>query len=210
MTPASVGMPSILGMAEHAGWAHIVCVSARGRRPFVLTRRRVTLIDRGLPTQPYHHETLSMPRDAAEQLVARVRGSIEATTNRALQGLVDELARDHPVRAVAIREPPFPALPSTVAAVHASYPLQCSADGMLYQLAICRAARRLGLDVQQYRRGGEAELAAAALGVAREDVEAFVVGAGRPQGPPWTAEHRRAYAAGIAALAAYVEGLGVG
>jgi hypothetical protein len=50
-------------------------------------------------------------------------------------------------------------------------------------------------------------MAAAALGVAREDVEAFVGGAGRPPGPPWTVEHRRAYTAGIAALAGYVEGL---
>jgi len=27
---------------------------------------------------------------------------------------------------------------------------------------------------------------------------------GRPAGPPWTQEHRRAYAAGIAALVPYV------
>ena len=35
----------------------------------------------------------------------------------------------------------------------------------------------------------------------RDDMESFVSGTGRPPGPPWTHEHRCAYAAGIAALA---------
>jgi hypothetical protein len=33
-------------------------------------------------------------------------------------------------------------------------------------------------------------------------MESFVNVTGRPLGPPWAEEHRRAYAAGIAALAA--------
>jgi hypothetical protein len=201
------GTPSVLGIAAHAGWAHVVCVSARDRRPFVVTRRRIVLIDPGLPTQPYHHETLAMRPDEAEALVASVRKSIAANTDRALQQLVDEVAREHAVKAVAIRKPTFPTLPASVAAVHASYPLQCSADGLLYHLAICRAANGLGLDVRLSRRGEEAALAAAALGVDPEVVEEFVSGAGRPTGPPWGVDHRRAYAAGIAALASHVRRL---
>ena len=54
--------PSILAVSEHTGWAHVVCVSARDRRPFVITRRRIALIDRGLPTDkdelpPLHDQT---------------------------------------------------------------------------------------------------------------------------------------------------------
>ena len=41
------------------------------------------------------------------------------------------------------------------------------------------------------------------LGVTLREVEEFVSRAGRPAGPPWTQEHRRAYAAGIAVLAAH-------
>ena len=72
---------------------------------------------------------------------------------------------------------------------------------MMYQLAICRAARHHGLDVQLCRRGDEMSLAAQVLDVTPGDVEEFITGTGRPAGPPWTQEHRRAYAAGIAALA---------
>ena len=104
---------------------------------------------------------------------------------------------------LAIRKPPFADLTETVAAVRKSYRMQCAADGMLYQLAICRAARQLGLDVHTCRRGEEISWAAAQLGVTRREVEEFVSRAGRPAGPPWTQEHRRAYAAGLAVLAAH-------
>ena len=200
-------MPSVLGVADHTGWAHVVCVSAHDRRPFVVARRRMALIDRRLPTQPYEHDTMAMRSDEAQELVARVRKSIKTATDVALQRLVEVLSREHPVTALTIREPPFGKLPATVAAVHASYQLQCSADGMLYHLAICAAAKRLGLDVQLCRRGDEMDLAAAALDVSPEAVEEFVSGAGRPIGPPWTVEHRRAYAAALAALAPRVHAL---
>ena len=187
--------PSILAVADHTGWAHVVSVSARERRPFVVTRRRIVLIDHGLPTQPFEHDTMAMRPDEAQALVADVRKSIATNTDRALQRLVDGLSREHPVKALTIRKPPFPKLPATVAEAHASQRLQYAADGMLYNLAMCAAATGLGLDVQSYRRGDEMDLAAAALGVSAEAIEEFV-SVGRPAGPPWTAEHRRAYAAG--------------
>jgi hypothetical protein len=201
--------PSILAVSEHTGWAYVVCVSARDRQPSVIARRRIVLIDRGLPTQPYEHETRAQPPDAAEALIANVRKSVARTTDLALGRLVDELSREHPVTTLTIRKPPFEKLPARVASVHASYQLLCSADGVLYNLAICKAAKRLGLDVQLYRRGDEMSLAAAALGVSPDAVEEFVTGPGRPSGPPWTVEHRRAYAAAIAALAPHVRGLGI-
>ena len=115
-----------------------------------------------------------MRPDEAQALVASVRRSIAANTDRALRRLVDELSREHPVRTLTIRKPPFEKLPASVAEVHASHRLLCSADGMLYNLAICDAAKRLGLDVQLCRRGDEIDLAAAALGVSPEAVEEFV------------------------------------
>jgi hypothetical protein len=132
-----------------------------------------------------------------------VRRSIAARTSDALTRVVTELPRSYAVVAVAIRKPPFADLPKTIAAVRKSYRLQCAADGMLYQLAICRAARQLGLGVRMYRRGEETSWAAERLGVTLREVEEFVSRAGRPAGPPWTQEHQRAYAAGIAVLAAH-------
>jgi hypothetical protein len=199
--------PSILAVSEHTGWAHVVCVSARDRRPFVITRRRITLIERGLPSQPYEHETRAKPPDEAEALLANVRTSVARTTELALRRLVDELSREHQVTTLTIRKPPFETLPASVSAVHASYQLVCSADGVLYHLAIRKAAKRLALEVQLYRRGDEFGFAAAALGVSPDTVEEFVTGPGRPSGPPWTVEHRRGYAAAIGALVPHVRGL---
>ena len=151
---------------------------------------------------PYEHESTAMREDEADALIAQVRRSIAARTSDALTRVVTELARSNTVVALAIRKPPFADLPETVAAVRKSYRLQCAADGMLYQLAICHAARQLGLDVHMCRRGEETARAAEQLGVTPREVEEFVSRAGRPAGPPWTQEHRRAYAAGIAVLAA--------
>ena len=197
------GAPCVLSVAEHTGWAHLVCVAAPGLVPAVVARRRVTLIDAGVPRQPYEHDSTALRVDEANALVAQVRRSVAARTSDALTRVVTELAPSHAVVALTIRKPPFDDLPETVAAVRKSYRLQCAADGMLYQLAICRAARQLGLDVHMCRRGEETSWAAEQLRVTPREVEEFVSRVGRPAGPPWTQEHRRAYAAGIAVLAAH-------
>ena len=199
--------PCVISAADHAGWAHVICVAASGHVPAVIERRRVVTISQGLPTMPYHHESLGLRVDEANALIARVRRSIAASTSQALREVVADLAPAYSVVALAIREPPFPELPDTVAEVRQSYQLQCAADGMMYQLALCGAARDIGLEVDRCRRGEETSRAAKQLGVPPGEIDAFVNRTGRPSGPPWTQEHRRAYAAGIAALAARTPGL---
>ena len=130
------GAPCVVSVAEHAGWAYLVCVSAADRVPAVIERRRVTTIDAGLPNQPYHHESLGMQEDEANALIARVRESVDARTSLALQQVVTDLAPRYAIVALAIRESPFRELPETVAEVWKSYRLQSCADGMLYQLAM--------------------------------------------------------------------------
>ena len=195
--------PCVVSVADHAGWAHIVCVAAPDGVPAIVDRRQAQTMAAGLPTMPYHHESLRMEVDEANALIARVQRSIAACTSRALRDVVADLRPSYSVLALAIREPSFPELPDTVAIVRQSYPLQCAADGMMYQLAWCRAARDLGLEVHLCRRGDETARAASRLEIHPDEVEAFVSGAGRPPKPPWTQEHRRAFAAGIAALAAH-------
>jgi hypothetical protein len=198
------GIPCVVSAAEHAGWAHTICVTASGKVPAVIERRRVVLIDPGLPTMPYHHESLAMEEDKANALIARVRQSIAARSSAALQRIVTELAPTHAVVALAIRDPPFEELPKSVVTVRASYRLQCAADGMMYQMALCRAAQQLDLDVSLCRRSEETLRAAEQLHVTPAEIEEFITRTGRPSGPPWTQEHRRAYAAGITALATRV------
>jgi len=193
--------PCVISAADHAGWAHFVCVAAPRGMPAVIERRRVTTINAGLPTMPYHHESLGIPVEAANALIARVRRSVAECTSRALRDVVADLSPSNHIVALAIRKPPFPELPDTVATVRQSYQLQCAADGMMYQLALCAAAHDLGLEVHLCGRGEENARAAARLEVDSNDIESFVSVTGRPSGPPWTEEHRRAYAAGIAVLA---------
>ena len=196
--------PCVISVAEHAGWAHVVSVAAPGQMAAVVGRRRVTLIEAGLPTLPYHHDTIGMREVDANALIARVQRSVAKCTSHEIQRVVADLAPSYAVVALAIREPVFPALPESVATVQQSYRLQCAADGVMYQLALCRAARGLGLEVHLCRRGQEAARAAERLGVTTDAIESFVRSSGRPPGPPWTLEHRRAYAAGVAVLAAHV------
>lgn len=137
----------------------------RGSRKQRAGRHRATTSgNHGLPTMPYHHESLGMREDEANALIARVRRSIAGGTTRAVRRVLTDLAPSYRVVALAIREPPFPELPDTVAVVRQSYQLPCAADGMMYQLAMCRAARDIGLEVDLCRRGEETARASAARG----------------------------------------------
>src|SRR5439155_18321498 len=147
------GAPCVVSVAEHAGWAHLICVAASGLVPVVIARRRVTLIDPGLPKMPYEHESVGMEEDEANALIARVRRSIAARTTLALQRVVTELSPSYAAVALVIRKPPFPELPRTVLALRQSYRLQCAADGMLSELAVCRVGRQSGLGVHLGTRG---------------------------------------------------------
>jgi len=197
MTPTQC----VVGVAEHAGWANFVCEAAQRRVPAVIQRRRVTTIGAGLPAMPYHHESLAMPVAAADALITRVRRSVAACTSRALGELIIDWSPSYHIVALAIRELRFADLPDTVATVRQSYQMQCAADGMMYHLALCAAARDLGLEVHFCRRGAENARAAEQLDIDAKDIESFVRITGRPSGPAWTEEHRRAYAAALAALA---------
>jgi hypothetical protein len=191
----------VVGVAEHAGWAHLVSVAMVNGRPSVVDRRRVELIEGGVPTQPYHHETLSMPNAEAERLVRRVRTSIAESTSKAFDALARDLA-PRSIAAIAIRLGTLECLPATVADAHASYHVQCRADGMLYFSAACDAARQRGWDIQCLQRGHEVDAAAAAMGTGPGAVERLMDDLKRTLGSPWTADHRFACAAAMATLGA--------
>jgi hypothetical protein len=186
--------PVVVGVADHGGWAVLVCAAA------VIDRRRVPIIDPGVPTQPYHHDTLAMPDAESERLVRTVMTSVASCTAAAFDHLSADLGPRHRIVAIAIRQPPLPHLPASVKEAHASYYVQCRADGMLYHAAICADAERRGWDVVQHPRGGEVALAANALGARPADVERFLDGLKKTLGPPWAAEHRNVFAAAIAGL----------
>ena len=194
-------MMAVLGVADHSGWAVCVTVAASRGVPVIVDRRRIELIEPGVPSQPYHHETVRMPRPEAEQLVIRVRESVMKTTLACVTGLRNELQSQYSIAAMTLRIPPLSYVPVTVEDAHASYNVMCRADGMMYHDALCKAAGTLNLAVELQPRGEEVARAAGRLGVSGDEVEQFVRAAGGSLGPPWQKEHRQAAAAAMAALA---------
>ncbi len=191
---------AVVGVADHNGWAVCVTVGVTGGRPVVVDRRRVELVEPGIPSQPYHHETVGMPLVEAERLVARVRRSVLRTTAAALAALRDALPRWE-IAAMTLRTPPLAYVPVTVAQAHASYPVMCRADGMMYHDALSTAARHLNLAIVLHEPGDALERAAAHTATPVASVERFLQEAGAALGPPWRKEHRLAAAAALAALA---------
>lgn len=132
-----------LGVAPHNGWAVFVTVALKSGTPSILDRRRVELLDPGLPNQPYHHETVGMDPEEAELLVKKVRLSAIACAERALKQLLSE----HPITAIGLRQPPLPISPETVAEAHNNYHVFSRADSMIYHDALVTAAAKLALPV---------------------------------------------------------------
>jgi hypothetical protein len=105
--------PVVVGVADHGGWAILVSVAANNGQPVVIDRRRVTTIDEGVPSQPYHHDTLTMDGDEAEALLAKVKRSVASCTSRAFDQLSRDLGSPYQVEAITIRVPPLERLPPT-------------------------------------------------------------------------------------------------
>jgi hypothetical protein len=195
----SGGRSVVVGVADHSGWAFFVSVAAVNGVPTVIDRRRVRLIDNGVPSQPYEHDTRALNGTEAERLLRDVKRSITACTALAFDRLSADLS-PYRVTAIAIRQPPLARLPATAEEVHSSYHTLCRADGMLYHAAICAAARQRDWPLAFHRRGDELTMAAEALRTSPDVVERFMDDLKPTLKAPWTSEHRRAFAAAIASL----------
>jgi len=192
-----------VGVVEHGSSAVLVTVAPCGK---LLDRRRIDLIDRGLPAYPHHHEgswavgrylntpgarTLSIADAVA--LVARVRASAARGARESLEAL--DAAVSVPIAGIAIRA--CPKLPPTTEERIADHRAQTFADSVMYREALATSAEARGWSVHWYDRERVFRDAAAVL--RREDVNAFLYAMGRSIGPPWHAKHKLAAAAALAA-----------
>ena len=111
----------------------------------LLDRRRVELVDEGLPKIPHHSEGQGLPLDEAVALVERVRASAEKHAVLAL----DAVARAVPhILGVALRR--CPELPPTIAERIKDYRAQNVADWVMYRKALAAAAEARGWAVHRY------------------------------------------------------------
>ena len=176
---------AVAGIYDHCGWAIVVCVAGSE----IIDRRRIELVEPGLPWLPHHSQGPRMPIDEAVALVERVRASASQCAKRAL----DELPAG--VGAIAIRK--NPKLPPTIAERITNYWANARADGVMYRDVLAEAAEAKGWPVSDYETKTVLSEAADALGI--DDMSAFLKDTGKAIGKPWDKDHRLATAAAIAA-----------
>lgn len=193
----------VVGIEDHYAWANLVSVAADGADARILDRRRVELLDTGLPASPYHGDTIGMPSLDAERVVREVRRS---AAQRAMSALTTLIAALSPATCcgIAIRTPPLTRLPDSVAEAHADAWIRNRADGMIYHLALTDAARARGLEVFLFDKATVMRLAAAGRGTTAPALEQRLQKLGKAFGPPWRRGHVVACAGAILAQSSTV------
>jgi hypothetical protein len=174
-------------VADHAGWAVLVTVARSGK---LIDRRRVDLVDDGLPTLPHHHDCHALPVDQAVALVERVTRSAEACSEACLEALAAEVPAA--IDRIAIRA--CPPLPASIAERISDYRAQNVADTVMFRGALARAAGARGWSVHWYQTRSVLAEATSALG---RPIEGLLAETGAALGPPWRKDHRIAMAAAI-------------
>lgn len=177
----------IIGISDHGGWAVLVTAAHDGT---LLDRRRVELVDEGLPKLPHHHDAQGLPVDEAVALVKRVRVSAERHAALALEGVTRAVPR---ILGVALRE--CPPLPPTVAERIQNYRAQNVADWVMYRKALAWAAEARGWPVHWY--DAKTVLGAASQALRVDNLDAHFLHVRKAVGPPWDKDYKLAMAAAI-------------
>ena len=191
-----------VGIAHHLGWAVAVTADADHG---VVDRRRIELIEPGLPEAPIHHVggpwTMHQP-DGAEPiddealaaLVAEVLASSRRATGAALDQLAAVVADQGPIVSMSLRNWPadFPTDVATLRRV----PYESQADSVMYRRVLAEAATARGWAVHRFEAKDVEAEASLRLGARAEDV---LHGPRKSLGPPWSKDHRIALAATVLA-----------
>ena len=181
---------AIIGVSDHGGWAVLVTAADDGT---LLDRRRVELVDEGLPKIPHHSEAQRLPLNEAVALVEQVQASAERHAKLVLDGVAMTVPRR--IVGVALRQ--CPALPPTIAERIQNYRAQNVADWVMYRKALAAATEARGWAVHWFDAKRVSSAAGEALGV--QDFDTYCIRMRQSLGAPWGKDHRVAMAAAIAA-----------
>ena len=185
-----------LGIAHHYGWAVAVTASTDFE---VVDRRRIELIEPGVPASPVHHQGGAHEMHSSgewlddkrlEALMAQVRASAGRITALSMDEL--EGALPAPITTLAVRGWPSD-FPEDIATLRRP-PYESRADSVMYCQVLAEVATQRGWEVRTYdAKSVEAE-AAAILGTRTDEV---LHGPRKTFGPPWSKDQRIALAATI-------------
>lgn len=188
-----------LGIAHHLGWA--VSVAAADDHT-VVDRRRIELIEPGLPPAPVHHEGgphvlhrmgAPLEDDVLAELVADVRASVVRATFAALDELSTGLPE--PIVSMSIRAWPTD-FPEDIA-IQRRVPYESRADSVMYCQVLADVARDHGWDIHLFNAN---DVEAEAVRLLGERADEVLHGPRVTLGPPWSKDHRMALAATIVAI----------
>jgi hypothetical protein len=185
-----------LGIAHHFGWAVAITASSAHE---VVDRRRIELIEPGMPAAPIHHAGGThllhgsgepLDDDSLAELVADVRASTARTASAAFDELVSAVAE--PITTIALRT--WPADFPEGVAVQRRAPYESRADSVMYCQVLAELGRERGWAVRTYDAKTVEAAAARILGKRSHEV---LRGPRTTLGPPWSKDHRMALAATV-------------
>jgi hypothetical protein len=178
-----------LGIAHHLGWAVAVAASAGHE---VVDRRRIELVEPGMPAAPVEHEAQPLSDAAAAKLVEEVRASALRATSASLDQLAGALPG--PVVSMSLRAWPLD-FPDDIVVLRRA-PYQSRADSVMYCQVLSECAHVRGWEVHLFDANDVEAQAARILGERAGDV---LRGPRAALGPPWARDHRIALAGTIVA-----------
>ena len=178
-----------MGIAHHLGWAVAVTASAGHQ---VVDRRRIELIEPGMPAAPIEHEARALDGSDADRMVAEVRASALRAASASLDQLAASLAG--PIVSISLRAWPLD-FPDDIV-VQRRPPYESRADSVMYCQVLAGCAHARGWAVHLFDAKAVEAQAARILGARAGTV---LHGPRAALGPPWTRDHRIALAATIVA-----------
>ena len=189
-----------LGIAHHLGWAVVVTASADHK---VVDRRRIELVEPGMPAAPIHYEGgphalhhAGEPLD--DEALAELAADVRVSVVRAASAALDELATALPEPVVSMSLRAWPAdFPEDIA-VQRRVPYESHADSVMYRQVLADLAHARGWEVHLYNAKDVEDEAAAVLG---DRTHEGLHGPRAMLGPPWSKDHRVALAATVVAAA---------
>jgi len=183
-----------LGIARHFGWAVAATASPHYN---VVDRRRIELVEPGVPSAPIHHDGKALDDAAAAALVALVR----ASAFRATAALLDRLAASlpEPIVTMSLRAWPLDFPDDIAVQRRVPYDLRGPRRFGMYRLVLAELANERGWAVHLYAAG---DVLGQAADLLKDRADGVLRGPRRTLGPPWTKDHRIALATAILAVRA--------
>lgn len=179
-----------VGIAHHFGWA--VAVTADDDHQ-VVDRRRLELLEPGLPTAPIHaRESRDLDDAALAELVAKVQASALRASAASLERLAAALPE--PLASISLRAWP-PDFPTDVNTQRRP-PYEARADSVMYLEVLAELSGARDWEVHLFDAKTVEGEAAELLGA---DADEVLHGPRATLGPPWTKDHRVALAATVLA-----------